>query len=35
VVLEGQRVLPTRTQAAGFNFKYADVADALKNVLRQ
>ena len=34
MVLEGQRVLPARTQAAGFSFKYGDVADALRNVLR-
>lgn len=34
VVLEGQRVLPSRTQQAGFSFKYSDVSDALKEVLR-
>jgi len=35
VVLEGQRVLPTRTQAAGFNFKFQEVNEALKNILRK
>lgn len=34
VVLEGQRVVPTRAQDAGFQFKYATVTDALRNVLR-
>eukprot|EP00195_Chlamydomonas_chlamydogama_P017275 CAMPEP_0202902066 /NCGR_PEP_ID=MMETSP1392-20130828/16147_1 /ASSEMBLY_ACC=CAM_ASM_000868 /TAXON_ID=225041 /ORGANISM="Chlamydomonas chlamydogama, Strain SAG 11-48b" /LENGTH=299 /DNA_ID=CAMNT_0049588749 /DNA_START=231 /DNA_END=1130 /DNA_ORIENTATION=- len=33
VVLEGQKVLPTRTQQAGFQFKYADVSDALKSIV--
>ena len=35
VVLEGQRVLPSRAQDAGFQFRYAQVADALRNVLQQ
>ncbi|GAB4817955.1 hypothetical protein N2152v2_005001 [Parachlorella kessleri] len=35
VVLEGQRVVPTRAQDAGFKFKYPQVRDALKAVLRQ
>ncbi len=34
VVLEGQKVLPTRTQKAGFNFKYNDVSDALRQILK-
>lgn len=34
VVLEGQRVVPTRTQDAGFKFKYNRVEDALRAVLR-
>ncbi|PNW83260.1 hypothetical protein CHLRE_05g233305v5 [Chlamydomonas reinhardtii] len=34
VVLEGQRVMPTRTQAAGYRFKYADIGDALRNLVR-
>jgi len=34
VVLEGQRVLPQRTQAAGFSYKYSELGDALKNILR-
>lgn len=34
VVLEGQRVLPLRTQQQGFAFKYGTVADALKNILK-
>ncbi|KAI7841523.1 hypothetical protein COHA_004695 [Chlorella ohadii] len=34
VVLEGQRVVPTRAQDAGFKFKYTQVTDALRNVLR-
>ncbi|KAG2487483.1 hypothetical protein HYH03_013904 [Edaphochlamys debaryana] len=32
VVLEGQRVMPTRTQAAGYRFKYSDIGDALRNL---
>ncbi|KAG2424813.1 hypothetical protein HXX76_014235 [Chlamydomonas incerta] len=32
VVLDGQRVMPTRTQAAGYRFKYADIGDALRNL---
>lgn len=34
VVLEGQRVLPKRTQAAGFSFEYPAVKSALQAVLR-
>lgn len=34
VVLEGQRVVPTRAQDAGFKFKYSQVGDALRNVLK-
>ncbi|KXZ41576.1 hypothetical protein GPECTOR_383g186 [Gonium pectorale] len=34
VVLEGQRVMPTRTQAAGYRFKYSDIGDALRNLVR-
>lgn len=33
VVLEGQRVLPARAQAAGFEFKYPDLSAALRQVL--
>ncbi|GAX78715.1 hypothetical protein CEUSTIGMA_g6153.t1 [Chlamydomonas eustigma] len=33
VVLEGQKVLPTKTQQVGFNFKYSDISTALKSVL--
>lgn len=34
VVLEGQKVLPTRAQQAGFRFKYTELSDALKNLLK-
>lgn len=34
VVLEGQKVLPTRAQQAGFSFKYTELQDALKNLLK-
>eukprot|EP00878_Enallax_costatus_P016561 GHUV01017376.1.p3 GENE.GHUV01017376.1~~GHUV01017376.1.p3 ORF type:complete len:123 (+),score=18.59 GHUV01017376.1:1367-1735(+) len=34
VVLEGQKVLPTRAQQAGFNFKYTELSDALRNILK-
>jgi hypothetical protein len=34
VVLEGQRVLPARTQAAGFSYKYSELSEALRNILR-
>lgn len=34
VVLEGQKVLPTRAQQAGFNFKYTELPDALRNLLK-
>eukprot|EP00889_Picochlorum_renovo_P007692 jgi/Picre1/34722/NNA_002188.t1 len=33
VVLEGQRVLPNKAQSSGYQFKYTDVQDALKNLL--
>ncbi|OKH15918.1 TIGR01777 family oxidoreductase [[Limnothrix rosea] IAM M-220] len=33
VVLEGQKVLPTRTQAAGFNFRFPEVQAALQDLL--
>lgn len=32
VVLEGQQVLPKRTQAFGFNYQYADVRQALEAI---
>lgn len=32
VVLDGQRVMPTRTQAAGYKYKYADIGEALRNL---
>ncbi len=35
VVVEGQRVVPTRALDEGFQFKYNQVQDALKAVLRQ
>lgn len=34
VVLEGQKVLPTRAQQAGFKFKYTELTDALRNILK-
>jgi uncharacterized protein len=34
VVLEGQKVLPQRTEAAGFQFKFADVRTALEDLLK-
>lgn len=34
VVLEGQRVLPNKAQASGYNFQYIEVHDALKNLLQ-
>lgn len=33
VVLEGQQVLPQRTQASGFNYQYSKVSQALKEIL--
>lgn len=33
VVLDGQRVLPTRAKELGFQFKYPQVKDALKTIL--
>lgn len=35
VVLQGQRVMPTRAQDAGYKFKYSQVGDALRAVLRR
>ncbi|MBW4466026.1 MAG: TIGR01777 family oxidoreductase [Pegethrix bostrychoides GSE-TBD4-15B] len=34
VVLEGQQVLPQKTQAAGFDFQYSAIQPALQDVLR-
>lgn len=34
VVLEGQQVLPKRTQATGFNYQYSSLKQALQDVLR-
>jgi NAD dependent epimerase/dehydratase family enzyme len=34
VVLDGQRVLPSRAQAAGFQFRYSEVDSALRSILR-
>jgi len=34
VVLEGQRVLPTRAQQQGFKFRYGDLDSALRQLLR-
>ena len=34
VVLEGQRVLPSRAQDAGYKFRYNRVGEALRNLLR-
>lgn len=33
VVLEGQKVLPSRAQQQGFQFKYTDLSEALRNIL--
>lgn len=33
VVLEGQKVLPKRTESAGFHYKYPTVTQALQNIL--
>ncbi|MCY7406414.1 MAG: DUF1731 domain-containing protein, partial [Alkalinema sp. CAN_BIN05] len=33
LVLEGQKVLPTRSLSTGFKFTYSFVSDALKQVL--
>ncbi len=35
VILEGQRVLPQQTRAAGFQFQYPEVAPALQQVVGQ
>lgn len=32
-VLKGQRVLPTKTQQAGYHFQYSDIQGALKSIL--
>ncbi|NET02631.1 MAG: TIGR01777 family protein [Sphaerospermopsis sp. SIO1G1] len=34
VVLEGQKVLPQRTQASGFNYQYPNLSTALKQILQ-
>ena len=34
VVLEGQRVLPNKAQTSGYEFKYTEVHDALRNLLQ-
>ena len=34
VVLEGQRVIPSRTQDAGFHFQYSHVNQAIANIYR-
>lgn len=34
VVLEGQRVVPTRTQDAGFRFQYNHIGPAISNIFR-
>jgi uncharacterized protein len=33
VVLDGQRVVPKRTQAAGFRYKYATISEAVRNLV--
>ena len=33
VVLDGQKVLPTRTQELGFEFKYEKVEEALEAIV--
>lgn len=33
VVLQGQRVLPSRALQQGFKFRYSDVHNALENVM--
>ena len=35
VVLKGQKVLPERTQAAGFSYDYAEAKDALRDVVKK
>ena len=35
VVLKGQKVLPERTQAAGFTYDYSEPKEALKDVVKQ
>lgn len=35
VVLKGQKVLPERTQAAGFSYQYAEPKEALKDVVEK
>ena len=34
VVLDGQRVLPSRATAQGFAFKHGRIAEALRNLYR-
>jgi len=35
VVLKGQKVLPERTQAAGFSYEYSEAREALKDVVKK
>ncbi|MFM7382156.1 MAG: DUF1731 domain-containing protein, partial [Microcystaceae cyanobacterium] len=34
VVLEGQQVLPTATQAIGFQFNYPELRESLSKILK-
>jgi NAD dependent epimerase/dehydratase family enzyme len=34
VVLEGQRVLPTRAKSGGYQFKFDKVGPALENIIK-
>jgi NAD dependent epimerase/dehydratase family enzyme len=34
VLLKGQRVLPRRLLEAGFKFRYPDIEEALKSIIR-
>lgn len=35
LLLEGRKVLPTRTLNCGFKFQYCEIEDALRNILIQ
>jgi len=35
LLLEGRRVLPTRTLDCGFKFQYCEIEDALRSILSQ
>jgi len=35
LLLEGRKVLPTRTLNCGFKFQYSEIEDALSNILSQ